>query len=124
MAIAEAVDWNVYCAVLPAGWSVDTGSYHLAGGGQMVISYKSAAGGHLELREGRWCTDSANACSAHDTDIGPAPFGGEAGELTTLGGGFFLYVDPGQTPSWTAIGTGIDEATFRQLCTNVALVKA
>jgi hypothetical protein len=124
VAIAEAVSWNVYCAVLPAGWSVDAGSYRLANGGQMVISYKTATGGHLELREGHWCTDSAATCSPHDSDIGPANLGAEAGELMGLGGGFVLYVNPGAAPSWTATATGIDEATFRQLCGNVALVKA
>lgn len=124
VAIAEAVQWNVYCAVLPAGWSVDAGIYHLANGGDLKISYKTATGGHLELREGHWCTDSPNACSPHDADLGPAPLGGESGELMSLNGGFVLYVDPGQNPSWTATATGIDEATMRQLCANLALVKA
>jgi hypothetical protein len=124
VAIAEAVDWNVYCAVLPAGWSVEGGLYHLASGGQMVISYKTATGGHLELREGHWCTDSADACAPNDSDIGTQAFGDQTGELMNLNGGLVLYVDPGQNPSWTATATGIDEATFRQLCANVALVKA
>ena len=124
MAIAEAVQWNVYCAVLPAGWSVDNGSYHLASGGQVVISYKTATGGHFELKEGHWCTDSPAACAPRDSDIGPLDLGDQAGELMALAGGFVLYVNAGQNPSWTATATGIDEATFRQLCANVALVKA
>ena len=41
-----------------------------------------------------------------------------------LDGGFVLYVDAGQNPSWTATATGIDEATFRQLCAAATLVKA
>jgi hypothetical protein len=114
----------VYCAVLPAGWSVDAGSYHLASGGQMVISYKTATGSHLELREGHWCTDSPSACAPNDADIGPANFGDQAGEVMALDGGFVLYVGAGQNPSWTATGTGLDEATFRQVCGDVALVKA
>lgn len=110
--------------MLPTGWSVDAGSYHLASGGQMVISYKTSSGGHLELREGHWCTDSASACAPNTADIGPANLGDQAGELMALNGGFVLYVDAGQNPSWTATGTGIDEATFRQLCAAAALVKA
>jgi hypothetical protein len=122
VAIAQAVPWPVYCAVLPAGWSVEGGTYRLAAGGRMDMSYKTASGGHLELREGHWCTDGASACSQHDTDLGVAPFGAESGELMTLAGGYVLYVDPGENPSWTATGSGVDEATFRQLCANLALV--
>jgi hypothetical protein len=127
-AIAEAVQWPVYCATLPTGWSVDRGSgntYALANGGRMVIGYHSNAGLHLELREGHWCTDSANACSPHDQDLGPIALGDLQGELMTLGsGGFAVYVDPGQSPSWTITGTGMDEGAFRNLVGALALVRA
>jgi hypothetical protein len=123
VAIAQAVPWPVYCAVLPAGWSVEGGTYRLAAGGRMDMSYKTASGGHLELREGHWCTDSVSACSAHDADVGPGTFGAEPGELMSTSDGFALYVDPGQNPSWTATAIAVDEATFRQLCTNLALVR-
>jgi hypothetical protein len=122
VAIAQAVPWHVYCAVLPAGWSVEGGTYRLAAGGRMEMSYKTASGGHLELREGHWCTDGPSACSPRDADLGPGSFGAETGDVTSSGGGFVLYVDPGQNPSWTATATGIDEATFRQLCARLALV--
>jgi hypothetical protein len=124
VAIAEAVEWPVYCAVLPIGWSVEAGSYRLADGGRMVISYRTASGAHLQLQEGRWCTGDAGACAPHETDVGPAGFGDQPGELMTSGGGFALYVAAGQNPSWTATGTGLDEATFRQLCADLALVSA
>jgi hypothetical protein len=127
-AIAEAVQWPVYCAVLPTGWSVDRGSgntYALANGGRMVIGYHSNAGLHLELREGHWCTDSANACSPHDQDLGPIDIGDLHGELMTLGsGGYVAYVDPGEAPSWTFTGTGMDEGAFRKLIGDLALVRA
>jgi hypothetical protein len=127
-AIAEAVQWPVYCAVLPAGWSVDRGSgntYALANGGRMVIGYHSNAGLHLELREGRWCTDSANACSPHDQDLGPIDVGDLHGELMIPpSGGYVVYVDPGEAPSWTFTGTGMDEAAFRKLIGDLALVSA
>lgn len=127
-AIAEAVSWHVFCAVLPAGWSVDRGSgntYALANGGRMVIGYHTNAGLHLELREGHWCTDSTNACSPHDQDLGPIALGDLQGELMTLGSGaFVVYVDPGQSPSWTVTGTGMDEAGFRTLLAALALVRA
>ncbi len=127
-AIAEAVQWPVYCAALPAGWSVDRGSgntYALANGGRMVIGYHTLAGLHLELREGRWCTDSASACSPHAQDIGPISIGDLRGELMTLSsGGFVVYVDPGQSPSWTITGTGMDETAFRNLVRALVLVRA
>ena len=127
-AIAEAVQWPVYCAVLPAGWSVDRGSgntYALANGGRMVIGYHTNAGLHLELREGHWCTDSATACSQHDQDLGPITLGDLNGELMTLGsGGYVVYIAPGESPSWTITGTGMDEAAFRNLVGALALVHA
>jgi hypothetical protein len=126
-AIAQAVQWPVYCAVLPAGWSVDRGSgntYALANGGRMVIGYHSSAGLHLELREGHWCTDSASGCSPHDQDLGPIAVGDLHGELMTLSGGYVVYIAPGDSPSWTFTGTGMDEAAFRNLVGALALVKA
>jgi hypothetical protein len=39
-AIAGQVTWAVYCAVLPAGWFVQTGSFSLRDGGHMDITYK------------------------------------------------------------------------------------
>jgi hypothetical protein len=125
-AIAEAVQWPVYCAVLPAGWSVDRGSgntYALANGGRMVIGYHTNAGLHLELREGHWCTDSATACSQHDQDLGPISLGDLNGELMTLGtGGYVAYIAPGESPSWTITGTGMDETAFRNLVGALALI--
>ena len=128
-AIAEAVDWPVYCAVLPAGWGVDRGSgntYNLANGGRVVIGYHTNSGDHLELREGHWCTTSVGACSPHDQDLGPVDLGDLHGELMTLGSGagYVVYVDPGQMPSWTVTGTGMDEPSFRTLLANLALVRA
>ena len=91
----------------------------------MVIGYHTNAGPHLELREGHWCTDSASACSPHDQDLGPISVGDLHGELMTLGsGGYVVYVAPGESPSWTFTGTGMDEAAFRSLVGALALVRA
>ena len=120
-AIAEAVAWPVYCAVLPSGWAVDAGpgknTYALANGGRMVIGYHNGSGAHLELREGHWCTDGSTACAPMAADLGPIAVGDLHGELVDLGGsdGYAVYVSPGQVPSWTITGTGLDEATFRSL---------
>lgn len=120
-AIAGAVPWDVYCAVLPAGWSVEGGTYHLAGGGRMEIAYDGPNGARFALEEGDFCTSGASACSPHDQQLGPAGYGDREGNLATLGPGFALYVDAGAAPMWQATGTGLDQATFVGLC--AALVK-
>src|SRR5204862_390803 len=35
--VASKVQWDVYCAALPAGWHVATGSYRLAGGAALEM---------------------------------------------------------------------------------------
>ena len=124
VAIAQAVQWPVYCAVLPAGWSIVSGSYRLANGGQMNVEYRNLAGATFQLKEGHWCTDGVSACSPHDVFVGPAAFGDQQGELGSLGSGFVLYVAAGTAPSWTASGSGIDEATFGAFCAALATVAA
>ena len=124
VAIAQAVQWPVYCAVLPAGWSIVSGSYRLANGGQMNVEYRNLAGATFQLKEGHWCTDGVSACSPHDVFVGPAAFGDQQGELGSLGSGFVLYVAAGTAPSWTASGSGLDEATFSAFCAALATVAA
>ena len=121
-AIAAAVTWDVYCAVLPAGWSVEGGTYHLAAGGRMEISYLGPNGARFELQEGSFCTGGASACEPHDQVLGTAAFGDRQGELVTLGPGLALYVDPGAAAMWQAAGTALSRATFVQLCAALAKV--
>jgi hypothetical protein len=118
--IAGQVAWNVYCAVLPPRWFVETGQFSLRDGGRMEISYKGPGGARLTLQEGSYCTEGLSACSPKDQSLGQAAFGDRSGGLVSLGpnSGFAVYVDPGQAPSWTATGTGMDQATF------IALVAA
>ena len=60
-AAAQAFTWDVYCAVLPAEWFVDTGSFRLADGGMLVVTYKGPGGARIELREGATCTTGGSA---------------------------------------------------------------
>ncbi|MFI5225256.1 MAG: hypothetical protein ACHQ3P_01125 [Candidatus Limnocylindrales bacterium] len=128
VAIAEAVTWPVYCAVLPSTWAVDLGvgrnTYALANGGRMVIGYHDNTGAHLELREGRWCTDSPTACAPSAQDLGDIAVGNLDGTIVDLGGsnGYAVYVAPGQSPSWTFTGSGLDEADFRSIIGALSLV--
>lgn len=110
---AVNLDWPVYCAVLPARWSVNTGSYSTQGVGRLVISYKGPGGASLSLHQGAFC-DDGDGCVAAGTDSGDAPFGDQTGTLVVLdGGGYAIVVDRGAHPSWLVVGQGLDEATFR-----------
>ena len=113
---AAILPFAVYCAVLPDGWFVDQGSYRLAGGGLLEISYKGPGGARFSLQEGAFCTAGASACSPHDLFVGQAAFGDQTGTYGRLGDSWVLYVDPGSSPAWAARGTGMDEAAFLRLC--------
>lgn len=109
--LAASVSWAVYCPVLPSGWFVSTGSYRLANGGKLEISYKGPGGATLALSEGSFCTDGTG-CVPSGTDSGGAAFGAMQGTLvTTDAGGFAIVVDRGQQPSWLLVTSGVDQAT-------------
>jgi len=112
---AAAVKWTVYCAVLPAGWFVDSGSYRGTSGGWVQIGYKGPGGARLELHEGAFCT-TTDGCVPSGTDAGTAPFGDLTGTFVTVAaGGSAVVVDRAKPISWLVVGTGMDEATFRGL---------
>jgi len=114
---ALAMSWPVYCAVLPDGWFLDAGSYRLADGGHLEVTYRGPSGAHLALVEGAICEDQdVDTCAPRDAVIGPATFGDREGELGRLGNGLVLDVDRGATPAWRATGLGLTEDAFRALC--------
>jgi hypothetical protein len=120
--LAASVSWDVFCAVLPKGWSVSAGSYRLANGGKLVISYKGPSGASLTLSEGSFCTD-ASGCVPSGSDTGAAAFGSMTGTLvTTDAGGFAIVASRGQTPSWLMVTGGLDQATTTALGAALALV--
>jgi hypothetical protein len=119
---AAAVSWTVYCAVLPAGWFVDSGQYRGSGGGKVEISYKGPGGARLELHEGAFCA-AADGCVPAGTDAGNASFDGSTGALVTLdGGGWAVVVDRGKSVSWLAVGTGLSQAAFQKIAGDLAIV--
>lgn len=115
VSVANAVDWPVLCGVLPSGWFVATGSYRLANGGKLVISYKGPGGATLALSEGSFCQD-AGGCVPSGTDAGDAAFGTMSGTLVALDGGdWAIVVDRGASPSWLLVTHGLDQATTTSL---------
>ncbi len=114
-AVAAAVDWPVFCPVLPAGWFVEAGSYRLAGGGWMKITYRGPSGARLEIDEGYFCSD-ADGCVPDGPDAGPAAFGSLDGTLVMGSDGRnAVVVDRGSSPSWLAVGSGLDVEVFTEL---------
>ena len=112
---AQHLDWPVYCAVLPARWFVGTGTYSGRGVGQLAITYKGPAGATLDLQQGGFC-ETSDGCVPAGSDAGEAAFGDQSGTLVTLDeGGYALVVGRAGTPSWLAIGVGMDEGEFRDI---------
>jgi hypothetical protein len=115
---ATKMNWTVYCGVVPAGWYLSSASFDHAPNGKLIATYNRKSGGVVVatvlVREGNFCTSGASACSAHDTDLGPAMFGDLNGELYTLGPGlgYAIYVSPGTTRAYEITGNGMTQATF------------
>lgn len=110
--LAQGVDWEVYCAVLPSGWFVDTGSFRLANGGWMVLSYNGPAGARIELSEGAFCTEPGG-CVPTGAATGTGFFGDRPGTLYAAeDGSWAIAVDPGEPISWMVVGSGLTESDF------------
>lgn len=112
-AVAEAVSWDVYCAALPDGWFVDSGTYRLSGGGWMEVGYRGPGSARFMLREGAFCQEDGD-CVPAGTDVGTASFGDREGTLVAADdGSWAVTVDRDAALAWLATGSGLDEATFR-----------
>lgn len=121
-AVAVAVQWPVYCAVLPGGWFVTSGEYRLASGGRLEIAYRGPGGATFELREGAFCV-TEGGCLPAGTELGDARYGDLTGTLVSADDGTWaLGVDVGADISWLAAGAGMDEATFRSMTEGLSLV--
>jgi len=120
-ALDAAVAWDVYCPVLPGGWFVDTGEYHLSAGGRMTIAYKGPGGQRIAIREGAYCAGDAG-CIPAGPDAGTASFGDRPARLVDAGGGAWLVVAEGGDVNWEAKGTGMDGAALAGLTAAFAKV--
>ncbi|MFL5681328.1 MAG: hypothetical protein ACJ77B_12085 [Chloroflexota bacterium] len=120
--VASKVHWDVYCAVLPAGWHVVTGSYRLAGGGKVEIAYKGPGGARIELHEGAFCTDS-NGCVPDGVERDRGQFGDrDAQVFATPDGAVSVVADRGEQISWVALATGVAESDVRDYLSSLAMV--
>jgi hypothetical protein len=112
---SKNLDWPVYCPVLPGRWFVTSGSYSGRGVGQLQIGYRGPGGATLMLQQGAFC-ETSDGCVPAGNDTGDASFGDMQGTLVAVDdGGHAIVVGRAETPSWLAVATGMDEATFRQI---------
>ena len=120
--MAAAVDWTVYCPVLPDGWFVDDGHYRLANGGWMEISYDGPGEARFVLRQGAFC-ETGDGCVPAGTETGDAPFGDRTGRFVAgADGSWVVVVDRGAVPSWLLVVQGLDEAAARAMAADLNAV--
>jgi hypothetical protein len=123
-AASMSAAFDVYCAVLPAGWQRES----MSGDDQVVTTvtatYTGPNGETLTLSEGDLCSAGQSACGPAGTSAGTAMFGDREGQLFMgpPGADYALYVDPGQSPSWEAIGKGMSLETFKALTAALIIV--
>jgi hypothetical protein len=122
-AAAAAVQWTVYCPVLPKGWFVVTGRYRLADGGRLEISYRGPSGASFTLREGAFCADT-DGCVPAGSGLGAAGFGDLDGTLISADdGSWAIVVEPGANPSWLLVADVASEAAARDLGSSLVAVE-
>lgn len=123
--VVAAMDWDVYCPGLPAGWAIgaDGGLWRSAGVGYAEISYRMRSGPQLKLSEGAYC-QGADGCAPAGDEVGSASFGGLVGTLIAGSDGSWAVVaDPDAEVSYLLVGQSIDEATFRELAAGMIRVE-
>jgi hypothetical protein len=110
--IAEAaakLSFDVYCAVLPSTWWVQSGEYTLPNGGTLELSYKNSAGATMIINEGNWCGECAIAADHH---YGAAAFDGIGGDFWSLVDTWIMVVPSITHPIYMLRGRGMSKATF------------
>ena len=118
---ARAVDWPVYCPVLPSGWFVGAGQWRQADGARLEISYHGPGGAGLLLQEGAFCPGGGD-CVPPGDDLGPAGFGDREGTLVATADGWAVVVGRGDMPSWLLTVSGVGEAAARRIASDLVEV--
>ncbi|MGZ8502542.1 MAG: hypothetical protein ACXWW6_06780 [Candidatus Limnocylindrales bacterium] len=120
--MATAVDWTVYCPVLPDGWFVDDGQYRLAGGGWMEIGYDGPGDARILLLQGAICASTAG-CTPVGTDVGETAFGDRVGVVVAgPDASWSVVVDRGAELSWLLVVRGVDEAGAKAIAADLLAI--
>jgi len=119
---AKALDFAVYCPVLPRGWFVDQGEYSLRNGGLLRITYKGPNGAALELVERGPC-GTGDDCIPSGTEEGQTSFGDLPAEVVALDDGRLAIVaEEVGVGQWWIIGRGVDEQALTEIASELARV--
>jgi hypothetical protein len=103
---ANNLAFDVYCAVLPAGWWLSASEWRGHPNTYLTISYKNAKGWTISVGEYNFCS-GAPLCWTSISDLGSANFGDRAGHLYLRATGVYaVYVDPGTTHGYQMVGSG------------------
>jgi hypothetical protein len=108
---ATNLHFDVYCAVLPSSWWLQSASYVLPAGGYLEAEYKNSGGADFQIREGGWCPPD-KACIAPGASIGSASFAGLAGTLYLNITTYTLRVGTYANPAYFMVGSGMSKEQF------------
>jgi hypothetical protein len=112
---AAKANFDVYCAVLPSGWSLPGASYYKRPvGSELDAVYHGPAGAVIQFIQGANCTTSVAACSTGMAILGPIAFGHVTGQLDLYDAtpAYVVYVDPGTTHGHLMLGYGMTQTAF------------
>jgi hypothetical protein len=112
---AAKAGFDIYCPVLPAGWSIAGASYYKRPvGSELDATYKGPGGALIQFLQGANCTTSTVACSVAVGILGPISFGHLTGQLDLYDATptYVVYVNPGTTHGYTMLGYGMTQTQF------------
>jgi hypothetical protein len=117
---AHDLAFDVYCGVLPDGWSLSEAQYGSATGGYVYAVYHASPKGTLIV----WEEGTGTGCSVSGV-IGPASFDGLTAQLWFLDPGVPIYAVstlPGTSRCYRVYGQGMTRTEFLALTTQFARV--
>lgn len=124
-AAAAVASFDVYCAVLPDGWSVESNNQDKLDGaspaGVVQITYKGPNGESLSLRQGKF-GEAAGAAVKRLATIGPAKLADRDATLCGSNGSYSIFTPPEGTAMWEIASTGLTQEQFVALAASLILV--
>jgi hypothetical protein len=106
--------FDLYCAVLPKGWSVVNIAWDYYAPG-LQAHYKNGAGYTVDVWEGNVCMVSPNPCTGiWNPDIGPQAFGPLTGDMAGSSGHWTTIVHTADPKVlYTITGDGMTQSAFQ-----------
>jgi hypothetical protein len=115
-AASMSASYDVYCAVLPAGWSMTTvGDPQLAATAPLTVEYRGPVGQTFILEQGKFGEAPGAEVLRVGPEIGTGSFGDRTGTLGGSNGAYYVYTPPDGKAMWTASCAGMTLDDFRAL---------